>query len=268
MPPKKAKATRSSSQNLWTRDQLLLAINLYYAIPFGRQHKSAPEIIELARAIDRTPSAVAMKLNNFTSIDPSEKGRVRGLAGASELDREVWAEFHANGVPVAAESEALWAARVRKSAIADDDEGRPTTDAAFDGPTEATRSTVVRRAQSFFRRAVLTAYERRCCISGIAVKELLVASHIIPWAESTADRVNPANGLCLSRLHDGAFDKGLVTFDEQRRLVLSKRLRAQLSNVVLRESFERFEGQPLRLPTRCVPEERFLAYHRDNCFLG
>jgi len=268
MPAKRVTAATANRQNLWTREQLLLAINLYYAIPFGRQHKSAPEVIELAKAIDRTPSAVAMKLNNLTSIDPSEKGRVKGLAGASERDREVWAEFHANAVPVAAESEALWAARVRKSASADDDEGRPTADVAFEGPTEATRSTVVRRAQSFFRRAVLTAYERRCCISDIPMKALLVASHIIPWAESPADRVNPANGLCLSRLHDGAFDKGLITFDEERRLVLSKLLRDHLTNDVLRESFQRHEGQPLRLPTRCAPEARFLAHHREDRFVG
>lgn len=268
MPAKRTKETKRSGQNLWTRDQLLLAINLYYRIPFGRQHKSAPEVVELAKAIGRTPSAVAMKLNNFTSIDPSEEGRVKGLAGASDRDREVWAEFHANGVPVAAESEALWLARLGRTAGAGDAERKPPADATFDGPTEATRSTVVRRAQGFFRRAVLTAYERRCCVSGIAVEELLVASHIVPWADSTSDRVNPANGLCLSRLHDGAFDEGLVTFDEQRRLVLSKRLRAHLSNAVLRESFERFEGEPLRLPTRCVPEERFLAYHREKKFVG
>lgn len=255
----------SASQGRWTREQLLLAINLYYGIPFGRQHKGAPEVVELARAIGRTPSAVAMKLNNFTSIDPSEQGRVKGLAGASDRDRQVWAEFHRDGASMAAESEALWTANVGSGST---NETRPSDDASFDGPTEATRSTTVRRAQSFFRRAVLSAYDRRCCISGIPVPELLVASHIIPWADSAADRVNPANGLCLSRLHDGAFDVGLVTFDEERRLVLSKRLREHLTNAVMRESFERFEGKPLRPPARCVPEKRFLDYHREKRFAG
>jgi hypothetical protein len=265
MPAKRATDRTRGGQNLWTRDQLLLALNLYYRIPFGRQHKSAPEVIELAKAIGRTPSAVAMKLNNFTAIDPSERGRVKGLPGASERDRRVWTEFHADAVPMAAESEALWNATVNPPGAAsrrlDDPE-------VFDGPTEARRTATVRRAQSFFRRTVLAAYDRRCCISGIALGELLVASHIVPWADSAPDRVNPANGLCLSRLHDGAFDQGLVTFDEQRRLVLGKRLRDHVDNEVLRGAFVRFEGAPLRLPSRFIPDERFLAYHREHRFTG
>lgn len=267
MATKGTTAAGRRGENRWTREQLLLALNLYYRIPFGRQDKRTPAVIELAKAIGRTPSAVAMKLNNFTSIDPAEKGRVKGLAGASDRDREVWAEFHANWAPMAAESEALWTTQVGE-APNDDGEGDLTPDAAFVGPTDAARTTMVRRAQKFFSRAVLSAYERRCCVSGIQLTELLVASHIIPWADSPTDRVNPANGLCLSRLHDGAFDKGLVTFDEERRLVLSKRLRDQLSNDVLRESFQRFEGKPMRPPTRCLPEERFLAYHRERRFAG
>ena len=81
----------------WSRQELLLALNLYLETPFGKQHKAYPPIVELARNIGRTPSAVAMKLNNLTSLDPSEKARgIRGLTGASKLDRMVWAEFENN----------------------------------------------------------------------------------------------------------------------------------------------------------------------------
>lgn len=259
---------KRSGRDPWTREQLLLALNLYYRIPFGKQDQRTPEVIALAKVIGRTPSAVAMKLNNFTAIDPSERGRVKGLAGASARDREVWKEFHTDRVPMAAESEALWDARVARDGPREERLGAPTQDASFLGPTETQRTATVRRAQGFFRRTVLAAYEERCCVSGIAVRELLVASHIVPWAESEADRVNPANGLCLSRLHDGAFDQGLVTFDEDHRLVLGRRLRDHLTNAVLRESFERFAGEPLRLPERCRPEERFLAFHREHRFAG
>jgi len=265
MPRTRAAAGRS--QNLWTREQLLLALNLYYRIPFGRQHKGAPEVVALAKVIDRTPSAVAYMLNNFTSMDPAERGRVKGLENAGSRAKEVWRQFHSDRVPMAAESEALWAARVGSVTPANAAQ-RPPSAATFDGPTESERTTTVRRAQTFFRRAVLAAYDQRCCVSDIPIKELLVASHIIPWADSEAERVNPANGLCLSRLHDGAFDEGLVTFDERRRLVLSKSLRQAISNAVLRESFERFEGHPFRPPARSVPDERFLAYHREHKFVG
>jgi hypothetical protein len=59
----------------WTRDQLLAALNLYHRTPFGRQHKTYPPIVELAALMGRTPSAVAMKLNNFTSLDDAERAR-------------------------------------------------------------------------------------------------------------------------------------------------------------------------------------------------
>ena len=78
----------------WTRKELLLALNLYFETPFGKQHKSYPPIVDLVKLIGRAPSAVGMKLCNFTSLDPSEKERgIAGLSGASKLDREIWSEF-------------------------------------------------------------------------------------------------------------------------------------------------------------------------------
>ena len=68
-----------------------------------------------------------------------------------------------------------------------------------------------RVGQRLFRDAVLTAYNARCCITGLAVYRLLVAGHIMPWREDPSQRLNPANGLCLSALHDRAFDIGLIT---------------------------------------------------------
>jgi hypothetical protein len=80
----------------WTREELLLALGLYFETPFGKQHKTHPPIVELAAAIGRTPSSVAMKLNNFTSLGPSEAERgIKGLTGASKLGREIWEEFEA-----------------------------------------------------------------------------------------------------------------------------------------------------------------------------
>ena len=69
-------------------------------------NKSTREIIALADAIQRTPSAVAMKLSNFASFDPAQKKRnVKGLANASNLDRAIWEEFEATPNKVAEESE-------------------------------------------------------------------------------------------------------------------------------------------------------------------
>src|SRR3989338_5152684 len=92
----------------WTKEQLKLAFHLYCQLPFGRLHSRNPEIIQLAKLIGRTPDALAMKLVNFASLDPAitNTGR-KGLKGASNLDREVWAEFHSDWEKLAVECEML-----------------------------------------------------------------------------------------------------------------------------------------------------------------
>jgi putative restriction endonuclease len=256
----------------WTRDELLLAMHLYWRIPFGRQDQRDPEVVALARTLGRTASSVAMKLNNFTSLDPEERARgVRGLAGASALERSVWTEFSVEWERTSAESELLWTERVERK---DHPWQPPRAEdgladlAPYLGPTETVGSRTVRLAQDYFRRAVRAAYEQRCCVTGIDVEDLLVASHILPWASHPEERANPSNGLCLSRLQDAAFDKALVTFDEDRRLVIGKRLREHFTNDAIRTHFEPYEGKRLSTPTRFTPDERFLAYHRKNKFVG
>src|SRR4029077_1641370 len=114
------------------------------------------------------------------------------------------------------------------------------------GPTEKTAMARVRRGQQFFRQTVINSYGVCCCISGINVPRLLVASHIKPWRDFPKERLNPRNGLCLSTLHDAAFDAGLITLDEKFRLVLHKRLRRYFPQNLLEQSFLQFEGKPIR----------------------
>ena len=76
---------------LWTREELIVAINLYCKLPFGRLHKGNPEVIKLANLLGRTPSSVAWKLVNFASFDPSLKARgIKGASNVSNLDRQIW----------------------------------------------------------------------------------------------------------------------------------------------------------------------------------
>ena len=58
------------ANNLWTRDELILAFNLYLKLPFGKMHSKNNEIIHLANIIGRTASSVAIRLTNFASADP------------------------------------------------------------------------------------------------------------------------------------------------------------------------------------------------------
>jgi predicted restriction endonuclease len=135
------------------------------------------------------------------------------------------------------------------------------------GPTETQANVKVRRGQQFFRQAVLTAYDDRCCISGINVPRLLVASHIKPWGKFPNERLNPRNGLCLSSLHDAAFDSGLIALDEKLQVVLSRRLHNFFPQPALEQNFLPFEGKPIRLPEKlAVPDLEFLSYHRKEVF--
>jgi hypothetical protein len=65
----------------WTRDELILAFNLYCKTPFGKIHIRNPDVIALATAIGRTPSAVSWKLANFARLDPPlQERKVSGTA--------------------------------------------------------------------------------------------------------------------------------------------------------------------------------------------
>ena len=95
-------------QRLWTRDELILAFNLYCQLPFGKLDQNTGEVKELGLLIERTPGAVSYKLNNLASLDPSLKARgIKGAENGSKLDKQVWAEFIGNREELIFESVAL-----------------------------------------------------------------------------------------------------------------------------------------------------------------
>ncbi len=254
----------------WTREHFLIALNLYCKLPFGKLHKGNPIIVEAAEKMGRTPNSLAMKLCNFAALDPVQQARgIRGLPGATKQDRQMWAEFHSNLSTLGTESEELLHDLFTKDETKEvdflsRDKVRLVTPR---GPTETQANVKVRRGQQFFRQAVLTAYDVRCCISGINVPRLLVASHIKPWGKFPAERLNPRNGLCLSALHDAAFDSGLITLDNKLSVVLSKRLRSFFPQPALEQNLVAFEGKPICLPEKLVePSLDFLSYHREVVF--
>jgi hypothetical protein len=255
----------------WTREHFLIALNLYCKLPFGKLHKGNPIIIEVAQKMGRTPSSLAMKLCNFASLDPVLQARgIKGLPGATKKDREMWQEFQGQLPVLGTESEQ----KLHDLFTQDDDrevdflQRDKVRLVAPSGPTETQATVKVRRGQQFFRQAILNAYDVRCCISGINVPRLLVASHIKPWGKFPDDRLNPRNGLCLSSLHDAAFDAGLITLDDKLSVVLSKRLRSFFPQPELEQNFVPFEGKPIRLPGKLAePDSGFLRFHREEVFL-
>ena len=258
-----------ASSERWTKEQLKLAFHLYCQLPFGRLHSRNEEIVRLASLIKRTPSAVAMKLVNFASLDPAitNSGRT-GLGNASALDREVWAEFHANWEKLALECEALreqLGASFPKESL--DEVESPDAPTVDDYSGETRRVVIEQRIkQYFFRRSVLSSYRGRCCMSGLSEPRLLVASHIVPWSKDKANRLNPSNGLCLSAIHDRAFDKGLIALSDDFRVLLSKELRTR-DDALVKEVFLPLEGRAIEMPERFVPDLAFIKSHRKSLFV-
>jgi putative restriction endonuclease len=245
----------------WTRDELLAAINLYCKTPFGRIHIRNPEIIALAKLFGRTPGSVSYKLANFASID--ENLDRKGASNVSNLDRAVWAEFFADWDGMVFESERRMA-ELRGTSLEAEAALEKEEDIVI--PEGKTREAVVRQRvnQGFFRRTVVSSYDGACCITGLAVPELLVGSHIVPWAADAGNRTNPRNGLCLNVLHDKAFDRGLIAVDEGNRVVVSSRVR-KLGVEQARAVLE-VEGAVLRMPRRFLPDPGLLAWHREHVF--
>jgi putative restriction endonuclease len=254
----------------WTREHTLIALNLYCKLPFGQFHHANPIIVEVAAKMGRNANSLAMKLCNLASLDPVQRARgIKGLEGASQQDRDMWKEFHNNPAVLGPESEQ------ELHDLFTHDETKELDFLARDkvrliapsGPTEIQTTVKVRRGQQFFRQAVLNAYDVRCCISGINVPDLLIASHIKPWGKSLNDRLNPRNGLCLSKLHDAAFDGGLITLDEKLSVILSKRLKSFFPQTTLEQNFVPFEKKPIRLPDKLAePDPEYLRYHRREIF--
>ncbi len=62
---------------------IIIALNLYFKLPFGKLHKGNPLIIDVAKKMGRTPSSLAIKLCNFASLDSILKARgIRGMSGS------------------------------------------------------------------------------------------------------------------------------------------------------------------------------------------
>ena len=252
-------------QQRWTRDQLLKVLTLYCQLPFGKMHSRNPAVVALAEVIDRTPSAVALKLVNFASLDPELRGRgVGGMENSSSADRAIWAEFYGRWDVLAdhAVSGGLNHAATRTQSPPTPHSAAPT------GPTEVVRATAQRRGQAFFRAAVLAAHNGTCCITGITSPALLRASHIVPWSHDPERRLDPRNGLCLNALHDAAFDRGLITLTDRHELQISTRVKDEVPATIYEEMFRSRAGSPITMPERFRPLPESLEYHRREVFVA
>lgn len=255
----------------WSREETILAFELYCRIPFSKISKSNPEIIKLASLLGRTPSSVGLKLANLAHFDKELRARnVSGMSNASKLDEEVFKEFENDWDDLLLQAQKIKAKM--KQASVEEVVANEMHIELTDLPAGEYRDRMMKNrvGQYFFRTAVLSAYRNRCCVTGIVLPEVLVASHIKPWKDSDAkaERTNPSNGLCLNALHDKVFDRGLITLDKHYCVVNSSKLSDAVMDDKTKDWIKSYEGRQIILPDRFYPGKEFIEYHNDMIFQG
>src|SRR5574344_917891 len=159
----------------WTRNELILVLELYCRTPFSKISKSNKNIIMLAQLLDRTPSSVGLKMANIASIDPTIKQK--GMSNSSFLDKEVFYEFFENLDSLSIEAKIIYD-QIKNESVQLNEE------LELKEGLDVRRYTLTRDGQDLFRDSILIAYGNRCCITGINEPQFLIASHIKPWSKS------------------------------------------------------------------------------------
>jgi putative restriction endonuclease len=252
-------------RNLWTREELILAFNLYLKTPFGKMHSTNKDVIHLASLVGRTANSIALRLVNFASVDPVLKARgIKGMDGAVNIVQPIWDEFFNNQEELVFLSEQILAAKEKTSIeIKYNDVLKDISD--LKGET-VLRQVKTRVNQSVFRQMVLNNYNTKCAITNIDIPQLLFASHIVPWSQNEKERLNPENGICLSPLYDKAFDRGLIAINTNYEVIISSDLKSKNATSFYKDHFASIENKKITPPITYFPKKEFLQYHLDCIF--
>lgn len=253
-----------AKSNNWTKEETIIAFNVYCKVPFKSSSKTNPTIIKYANIIGRSPSALNMKVGNFGRLDPElKKQGITGLVNGSKLEEVVWNEFNGNWDKLAFESEKLIAEFQNKSIE------EIETINIENLPKGEDRETIIKARvnQSFFRSTILSSYNLKCCITGLSIPDFLVASHIKPWSKDKDNRTNPHNGICLNSIHDKAFDRGFITVTPDFKILVSNYFDDYSNDNAVNDFFKKYQNQPIILPDRFLPSKEFLDYHLNEIFI-
>lgn len=120
-----------------------------------------------------------------------------------------------------------------------------------------------RIGQGSFRNSLITKYNKKCVITGIADTRLLIASHIKPWSiSSNENRLSSENGLLLNALYDKMFDLGLISFNAKGNILISKSIKKENLEILKIDTSKIYDLKPSKLMLEN------LEYHRDNIFIN
>lgn len=268
---KKVKNMENRTGQKWSREETILAFELYCRTPFSKITKTNKDIIKLAKLLGRSPSSVGLKMANLAHFDPEiQRRNLSGMAHGSKLDKDIYEEFANDWETLYLESQRILADK-KKISFEEMIDLRIESELILWPKGEYYDAQVkLRMGQYFFRTVVLNAYSNKCCVTGLKAPQLLIASHIKPWCVSDirTERTNPCNGLCLNALHDKAFDRGLITLSKNYEMIISSKLKKIEMDNDTRKWFMQYEHQKISLPDKFMPDKKFIEYHNDMIFQG
>lgn len=248
----------------WTWEETLMAFALYKIVGHSPRKKD-PDIIALANALGRTVDAVCYKIGNISANDKNvvDLG-LSGWKNGSKFDRAVWEKYEELGDSLLSEALNLLTSKIKGQVPSP----QLIEYGLIDFREGSEEAVVVKRRinQDYFRRTLLKNYSKRCCMTGLGIETMLVASHIKPWSRSDpkTERLAASNGLLLNAFHDRAFDKGLMTIDTRHIIRVSRKVKR---NTETEQCLWALDGKPIRLPEINVPAKEFIEYHNDLVFL-
>ena len=197
------------------------------------------------RALDASATGLPLDVGGAGAAAPV--GALSTMAGWRRLDSLVALE------PLLAQAWAL------SRALPNELERRFERAVAEVGDTEREATVRQRIGQSLFRQGLMTLWGGRCAITGLAVPELLRASHAKPWAVATdIERLDVFNGLLLAAHLDAAFDAGLITVQHDGVVSASTTLAAGATSLLGLTVLHRVDLQPAHEP--------YMQWHRDHVF--
>lgn len=240
----------------WTYQEVMLALYAYCHVPFNKARNSHPWIVKIANVIGRSPAAVKMKIGNLGAFDPVLKNKgIVGLSNTSQIDEIVWNDYYGHWDKLTYDAETF---------LSSNHVGLIENFIDLPIGSEEYRMAKQRINQQFFRDAVLSSYEGKCCISGIIEPSLLEAAHIISWSENEAERTNPQNGLCLNPFFHKAFDHFLMTITTDFKVMISERLMLMTKDTRMSQYLESIQHSSIALPNRFLPDRNNLALHNER----
>lgn len=241
--------------NAWSREDIVVAFALYCVTPLNKINPSNKVIQQVAEIIPHSVASIVMRMRNFQFIDPKVSS---GLKNVAKADRLIYEEFKHDWGALSLEAETLTGLDLFDSS--------PLHGAK--ALSSLTNHNKVTRERYFFKKAVLATYSGRCFISGCALPQMLVASHIKPYSHcrDSADRTSPENGICLNTFYDKAFDRGLITITPSMKIHVSPSILNAPQDAFTACWLTSLDGNVTRPPARFPPRRELLEYHNDVIF--